>query len=166
MSTDIFFSVECSCPIYKSSPKTSVKWFPSVAVAAAVLLKERCRFMNAMQIALMLCVKHSGFQVSTRLRPTLRPVFHFRGIETCSFISSANKEICYASQPFKLRSASMAEPTYKCRPATQHLFSLAKVCRPGILGVSRTGFVEKEVENRLYYYLLIIPILNADNTVV
>ena len=76
------FLLSVAVPSIKSSPKIGVKWFPSVPVAAAVLLKERCRFMNAIQIALMLCVKHSGFQVSTRLRPALRPIFHFKGIET------------------------------------------------------------------------------------
>ncbi len=49
---------------YKSGPKAGLKWLPSVAVAAAVLFKERCRFMNALQMALMLCIRHSGFQVS------------------------------------------------------------------------------------------------------
>lgn len=48
----------------KSSKKSTLKWLPSVAVAGSILLKERCRFMTALQIALMLCIKHCGFQVS------------------------------------------------------------------------------------------------------
>ena len=60
----------------------------------------------------MLCVKHSGFQVSTRLRPALRPIFHFKGIETFfHYLSKQRNMLCFAALETQ------------CQPATQHLFS-------------------------------------------
>ena len=38
-------------------------WLPSVAVAGSILLKQRSRSMNAVQLMLMMLIKYSGFQV-------------------------------------------------------------------------------------------------------
>ena len=38
-------------------------WLPSVAVAGSILLKQRCRSINAVQLMLMMLIKYSGFQV-------------------------------------------------------------------------------------------------------
>lgn len=49
-------------------PKRSIQnkhldWLPSVAMAGAVLLKQRSRMMNSVQLMLMLILKYSGHQV-------------------------------------------------------------------------------------------------------
>ena len=38
-------------------------WFPSVATAGAVLLKQRCCMINSVQILILILSKYSGFQV-------------------------------------------------------------------------------------------------------
>ena len=39
-------------------------WLPSVVVAASVVLKQRCRNMNAVQLMVTTLIKYSGFHVS------------------------------------------------------------------------------------------------------
>lgn len=45
------------------SRKKIVEWYPSIAVAAAILLKQRCRMVNSVQLILMIIMKYCGFQV-------------------------------------------------------------------------------------------------------
>ena len=40
------------------------KWLPSVVVAAAVVLKQRCQSMNAVQLMITTLIKYTGFHVS------------------------------------------------------------------------------------------------------
>ena len=42
----------------------SEKWLPSVAVAGSVLLKQRSRNMNAVQLMVTTLIKYTGFHVS------------------------------------------------------------------------------------------------------
>lgn len=51
-----------SLPI-KNDSKEPDDWLPSVAVAGSVLLKQRSRYMNGVQLMLMMLMKYSGFQV-------------------------------------------------------------------------------------------------------
>ena len=41
----------------------ATEWLPSVAIAAAVLLKQRCRMVNSVQLLIMTIIKFSRFQV-------------------------------------------------------------------------------------------------------
>lgn len=43
----------------------TVTWLPSVALAGSVLLRERSRGMNAMQLLVTTIIKSSGSQVDT-----------------------------------------------------------------------------------------------------
>lgn len=45
----------------------TVTWLPSVALAGSVLLRERSRGMNAMQLLVTTIIKSSGSQVDTLL---------------------------------------------------------------------------------------------------
>lgn len=58
------YSVLVTCAIPKGN-KTNAQWLPSVAVAASILLKERSKFMTAVQILMTILMKYNGFQVST-----------------------------------------------------------------------------------------------------
>ena len=58
----LLFSVIVTCAVPRER-KESPEWLPSVAVAAAVLMKQRSRMMNSVQIMLMTLIKYTGFQV-------------------------------------------------------------------------------------------------------
>lgn len=45
------------------SRKKVVEWYPSIALAAAILLKQRCRMVNSVQLTMMIIMKYCGFQV-------------------------------------------------------------------------------------------------------
>ena len=50
-------------PKWQTKQTETIKWLPSVAVAGAVLLRERCMFLNAVQLMVSVLVKVSGIQV-------------------------------------------------------------------------------------------------------
>ena len=45
------------------SRKKIIEWYPSIALAAAILLKQRCRMVNSVQLIVMIIMKYCGFQV-------------------------------------------------------------------------------------------------------
>ena len=48
----------------KRSESDEEKWLPSVVVAAAVVMKQRCQSMNAVQLMVTTLIKYTGFHVS------------------------------------------------------------------------------------------------------
>lgn len=46
-----------------NSRKKIVEWYPSISLAAAILLKQRCRMVNSVQLIVMIIMKYCGFQV-------------------------------------------------------------------------------------------------------
>ena len=60
----LFYSMLLTCAVPNDRKQSeTIKWLPSVAVAGAVLLRERCMFLNAVQLMVSVLVKFSGIQV-------------------------------------------------------------------------------------------------------
>jgi len=63
----LLYSVMMTAAIPVRNQKHSLgseKWLPSVAVAGSVLLKQRSRNMNAVQLMVTTLIKYTGFHVS------------------------------------------------------------------------------------------------------
>lgn len=60
----LFHSMSSALSGRRKDVKT-VTWLPSVALAGSVLLRERSRGMNAMQLLVTTIIKSSGSQVNT-----------------------------------------------------------------------------------------------------
>ena len=64
----LFYSMLLTCAVANGRKQTeTIKWLPSVAVTGAVLLRERCMFLNAVQLMVSVLVKFSGIQVGNGL---------------------------------------------------------------------------------------------------
>jgi len=63
----LLYSVLITAAIPVRSKKQGLnaeKWLPSLAVAGSVLLKQRSRSMNAVQLMIATLIKYTGFHVS------------------------------------------------------------------------------------------------------
>jgi len=61
--TPLLFSFLMTVATPPRSMKSDLQWLPSVAATAAILLKERSKYMNGFQLLLTLVMRHTGFQV-------------------------------------------------------------------------------------------------------
>ncbi len=65
--TPILYSTLRASAIATRSKRGEADLIPGIAVAASVLLKERCRRINGLQLMLTTIIKFSGFHVSAHL---------------------------------------------------------------------------------------------------
>ena len=63
MKTPLLYSVLMTIAIPAGKCKKPIDWTPSVAVAAAILLKQRNKLVNSVQIVLLMLIKYNGFHV-------------------------------------------------------------------------------------------------------
>ena len=68
----LLYCVLMTAGIPANSIKKDLDWLPSVAAAGAILMKERCRVMNAFQILFMLCIKHTEIKAMSSIMSSLK----------------------------------------------------------------------------------------------
>ena len=63
----LLFSVLMTAGTRQRNAAETKSWFPSVVVAASVVLRQRCRNINAVQLMITTLIKYTGFHVSVSL---------------------------------------------------------------------------------------------------
>ncbi len=68
MKTPLLYSVLMTIAIPAGKHEKPIDWTPSVAVAAAILLKQRNKLVNSVQIVMMMLIKYNGFHVCITIK--------------------------------------------------------------------------------------------------